>query len=111
MLIVVDIQQLPFLIPSGQGGGIPNMPELADNMRRARLVIDAARDGGVPVVVLQEAHRVTRADFGRELDGDEDEHLIEGWPGTEIAADVVGLRPDDYVIRKRRYSGFIGTDL
>ena len=110
-LIVVDIQQLPFLTPLGQGGGIPNMPELAANMRRARRVIDAARDGDVPVVFLQEAHRATRVDFGRELDGDEDEHLIEGRPGTEIAAEVVGLRPDDHVIKKRRYSGFIGTDL
>ncbi len=107
--MVVDIQQQPFL--SGQSGGIAHMPELAANMRRARTVIDAARANGVPLVLLQEAHRVTRVDFGRELDGDEDEHLVEGWPGTEVAAEVVGLRPEDYVIKKRRYSGFIGTDL
>lgn len=109
VLVVVDIQQQPFL--SGQSGGIAHMPELAANMRRARTVIDAARANGVPLVFLQEAHRVTRVDFGRELDGDEDEHLVEGWPGTEVAAEVVGLRPEDYVIKKRRYSGFIGTDL
>lgn len=105
--MVVDIQQQPFL--SGQSGGIAHMPELAANMRRARTIIDAARANGVPLVFLQEAHRVTRVDFGRELDGDEDEHLVERWPGTEV--EVVGLRPEDYVIKKRRYSGFIGTDL
>ena len=48
-------------------------------------------------------------DFGRELDGAEDIHLLEGDPGTEIAK-AIGMRPDDYVIRKRRYSCFFGTD-
>ena len=109
VLIVVDIQQAGFM--SGRSSGIAHMPELATNMRRARTVIDAARASGIPLIFLQEAHRVTRVDFGRELDGDEDEHLVEGWPGTEVAAEVVGLRPEDYVIKKRRYSGFIGTDL
>lgn len=109
VLVVVDIQQAGFM--AGKASGIAHMPELGANLARARRVIDAARADGVPVVFLQEAHRVTRVDFGRELDGDEDEHLVEGWPGTEIAAEVVGLTPDDYVIKKRRYSGFIGTDL
>lgn len=109
VLVVVDIQKSGFIETGYQD--IPLMPGLADNMRRARGVIDAARAAGVPIVFLQEAHRITGVDFGRELDGDEDEHLLEGDEGTEIAAEVVGLRPDDYVIRKRRYSGFIGTDL
>lgn len=108
VLIVVDIQQSGFI---GADAGIAVMDGLADNMRRARSVIDAARENDIPIIFLQEIHRRTRIDFGRELDGDEDEHLVEGVPGTEIAADVVGLRPDDYVIQKRRYSGFIGTDL
>lgn len=109
VLIVVDIQKAGFL--EGHSSGITVMADLPTNMRRARGVIDAARASGVPIVFLQEAHRVTRVDFGRELDGDEDEHLLESWPETEIASDVVGLKPDDYVIKKRRYSGFIGTDL
>ncbi|HZA93127.1 MAG TPA: isochorismatase family cysteine hydrolase [Gemmatimonadales bacterium] len=109
VLVVVDIQKAGFM--EGHTSGITHMPGLPASMHRARTVIDAARANGVPIIFLQEAHRVTRVDFGRELDGDEDEHLVEGWPGTEIAADVVGLRPDDYVIKKRRYSGFIGTDL
>ena len=109
VLIVVDIQQAAF--QPGHTSGISHMSDLSTNMRRARSVIDAARATGIPIIFLQEAHRVTRVDFGRELDGDEDEHLVEGWQGTEIAAEVVGLKPEDYVIKKRRYSGFIGTDL
>jgi nicotinamidase-related amidase len=108
VLVVVDIQKAGFI---GADSGIAAMEGLAENMMRARQVIDAARTGNIPIIFLQEIHRRTGVDFGRELDGDEDEHLVEDWPGTPIAADVVGLRPDDYVIQKRRYSGFIGTDL
>ena len=108
VLVVVDIQKAGF---NGAESGIPIMEGSTENMVRARTVIDAARDNDVPIIFLQEIHRRSRVDFGRELDGDEDEHLIEDWPGTAIAADVVGLRDDDYVIQKRRYSGFIGTDL
>ncbi|HEY0208091.1 isochorismatase family cysteine hydrolase [Acerihabitans sp.] len=109
VLIVVDIQKGG--LSEDDTCGIASMPGMIPNMQRARGVIDAARANGVPIIFLQEVHRPSGVDFGRELDGDEDEHLVEGWESTEIAADVVGLRPDDYVIQKRRYSGFIGTDL
>ncbi|GHA13664.1 hypothetical protein GCM10007989_05330 [Devosia pacifica] len=108
VLIVVDIQK------SGIGDvstAIPIMPGADENTYRARSVIDAARENDIPIVFLQEIHRKSGVDYGREMDGDEDEHLREDWPETEIAADVVGLREDDYVVQKRRYSGFIGTDL
>ena len=108
VLVVVDIQ----------GGGsdepgessIPFMPGYAEAMDRAPALVAKARECDVPVVFFQEAHRRDLVDFGRELDGAEDVHLLEGDPGTEIAADL-GVRPDDYVIRKRRYSCFFGTEL
>jgi nicotinamidase-related amidase len=108
VLIVVDIQGASM---DGQEAGIAIMPGMGERMLRSRTVIDAARANGVPVIFLQEIHRRTMVDFGRELDGDEGVHLLEDWPNTAIAADVVGLLPEDYVIQKRRYSGFIGTDL
>jgi len=107
-LIVVDIQKAGF---TGASSGIAVMDGMGDALRRARPVIDEARASDVPIIFLQEIHRRTRVDFGRELDGDEDEHLLEDDVTTEIAAEEVGLRADDYVIQKRRYSGFIGTDL
>jgi nicotinamidase-related amidase len=79
-------------------------------MARVPEIIEQARAAEVPVVFFQEVHRRDRVDFGRELDGVEDVHLLEGDPGTEISS-TIGLRPDDYVIRKRRYSCFFGTDL
>jgi len=107
VLIVVDIQKVAF----DDDGTIPLMSGMVERMRNARTVIEAARAGGVPIVFLQESHRKSGVDYGREMDGDEDMHLREDWPGTAIAAEEVGLRDDDYTIVKRRYSGFIGTDL
>ncbi len=109
VLLAIDIQQ-GGVMPGG-ATGIPHMPDHAMRMRRARGVIEAARAAGIPVVFFQEAHRRSMVDFGRELDGSEDVHCLEGNPGTEIAAELVGLRPNDMVIRKRRYSCFFGTDL
>ncbi len=109
VLLVIDIQKGSFL--EGQASGIPHMPGHVNRLRRARMLIDAARRAGIAIVFLQEAHRPDLVDFGRELDGQEGIHCLEDRATTEIAADEVGLRPDDYVIRKRRYSAFFGTDL
>ena len=107
VLVVVDIQG-----SAGTDGesAIPLMPGYAEAMGRAPALVAAARECGVPVVFFQEAHRRDLVDFGRELDGAEGVHLLEGDPETEIAA-ALGVRPDDYVIRKRRYSCFFGTEL
>ena len=103
-LIVVDMQK------GGPDSGIPYMPGGDERVRRARLVVDAARAAGVPVVFFQEVHRRNMVDFGRELDGVEDIHCLEGAVATELADD---LRPRDgeYHIVKRRYSCFFGTEL
>ena len=107
VLIVVDIQKGS---ASGEPSGIPTMPGSDEKMAQAPGIIKQARACGVPIVFFQEAHRRDHIDFGRELDGVEDVHLLEGDVGTEIA-DEVGVHPDDYVITKRRYSCFFGTDL
>ncbi len=107
VLVVIDIQGGE---SSGEGSAIPFMPGYHEAMDRAPGLIAKARECGVPVVFFQEAHRRDLVDFGRELDGAEDVHLLEGDPGTEIA-EALDVRPEDYVIRKRRYSCFFGTEL
>ena len=87
------------------------MPGYGARLRQARQVIATARAAAIPVIFIQEVHRPDLVDFGRELDGDEDVHCIEGRKTTEIAADVIDFRPDDYHVPKRRYSAFFGTDL
>ena len=110
VLVVIDIQ-------GGANSGddpsattaIPFMDGYDERMDRAPALIESARANGVPVVFFQEAHRRDLVDFGRELDGAEGIHLLEGDPGTEVSP-AVGMRPDDYFIRKRRYSCFFGTE-
>lgn len=107
VLVVIDIQ-------GGASEGeepstMPFMPGYDEAMDRAPALIEHARACGVPIVFFQEAHRRDLIDFGRELDGAEGIHLLEGDAGTEVAG-AVGMGPDDYFIRKRRYSCFFGTE-
>jgi biuret amidohydrolase len=57
-----------------------------------------------------EVHKPSLVDIGRELDGAEGPHCIEGDPTTELAAGL-DPRPEEFVIRKRRYSAFFATEL
>jgi len=109
-LVVIDIQAGTFNDDSVVRA-IDHMPGYRDRMALARTAIDKARACNVPVIFIQEVHRPDLVDFGRELDGSEDIHCLEGKPNTEIAARELDFRPTDYLIRKRRYSAFFGTDL
>lgn len=107
VLVVVDMQRdgaMPV-----EDVGIPHMSGHAERVERAEKLLGAARSAGVPVVFFQEVHRPSGVDFGRELDGTEGVHCVEGHPGTDLEP---SLRPgpDEFHIVKRRYSGFIGTD-
>jgi nicotinamidase-related amidase len=107
-LIVVDIQ-------GGDGTvaaeGIPmDHPGRADRFARQLRLIETAREHDVPVVFIQEVHKPSLVDIGRELDGAEGPHCIEGDPSTELAAGIEP-RPGEFLIRKRRYSAFFATEL
>lgn len=107
VLMVIDIQKSAFMDVKA---GIPVMPGYRENMERARKIIDAAHDNDIPVVFFQEIHRRDMIDYGRELDGSEDIHCLEGEPGTPVAVEEMDMRPSDYFVHKRRYSVFFGTE-
>ena len=107
-LVVIDIQAGSFV--QMEKRAIAHMPGYAQRMANARLAIDKARACRIPVVFIQEVHRPDLVDFGRELDGSEDIHCLENNPNTDIAAKEMGFQSTDYLIRKRRYSAFFGTD-
>ena len=111
VLVVVDIQggETNTSEEPGADVSIPLMPGYDDAMENAPVFIEKARELGIPVVFFQEAHRRDLIDFGRELDGAEGIHLLEGDPGTEVSP-ALRMGPDDYFIRKRRYSCFFGTE-
>jgi len=106
-LLVIDVQRAE-VMPGDHG--VPIMPGGASRHARILDLVVGARHVGVPVIFVQEVHKRTLIDFGRELDGVEGIHCLEGDPGTELAE---GLDPgeDEYVIRKRRYSAFFATEL
>src|SRR4051812_5430007 len=93
--------------------GIPHMAGHADRVERAEKLVAAARAAGVPVVFFQEVHRASGVDFGRELDGTEGVHCVEGRSGTDLEPtlrpNLRGPHPEFHIV-KRRYSGFIGTE-
>jgi nicotinamidase-related amidase len=107
VLVVVDFQKgsdLPI-----EESAIPMMPGTAERVAIAERIVAAARAAHLPIVFLQEVHRRSLIDFGRELDGTEGIHLLEGDRGTELI-DSLRPREDELHIVKRRYSGFIGTE-
>lgn len=107
-LVVVDIQAGSFV--EKENRAIAHMPGYAGRMAKARVAIDRARTRAIPVIFIQEVHRPDLVDCGRELDGSEDVHCLEDNPDTEIAIKEMGYQSTDYLIKKRRYSAFFGTD-
>jgi nicotinamidase-related amidase len=107
VLVVVDIQVGGGM--SADDAGIPVMPGHAERVALAERLLAAARAAGVAVVFFQEVHRPSGVDFGRELDGTEGVHCVEGQPGTDLEP-TLRPGPGEFHIVKRRYSGFIGTD-
>ena len=104
-LLIVDMQH-DFV---DEDGAVPCQDALKVVSKIKNLSLEARR-AGIPIIYTREVHRPQKVDFGRELDGDEALHCVEGTKGAEI---VEELEPEesDYVINKRRYSAFFGTDL
>lgn len=73
---------------------------------KIKSLLDEARESGVPVIYCNDAH-IPGVDKELELWG---EHAIIGSPEAEV---VDELKPmdRDFVVKKRRYSGFFETGL
>lgn len=91
--------------------GIPIMTGAMQRMQKAAEVVKAGRKAGMPIIVIQEIHRKTHVDFGRELDGSEGIHCIEGSDGVKPPIKELDMTEDDMIVIKRRYSAFFMTDL
>lgn len=81
----------------------PDEQRVANNSAR---IVDAARKAGLPVIFACDAH-IPGVDNELELWG---EHGIAGVavPNPVLRA---GTGPRDFIIKKRRYDAFFGTDL
>lgn len=104
-LIIIDMQN--DFIAEGAPIECPGGREIITNIKKLR---KWAKENDVPVFYTRETHREQKVDYGLELERNEPEHCLEGTEGVQIISD---LTPEDheFVIIKRRYSGFYLTDL
>ena len=105
-LLVIDIQQEDFREMREDNLNDPAW----DCIRNAKRVLDVFRAKKLPVIQIKEVPRPDMVDFGRELDGSEGIHCIEDSPYTDYAKLTYPIQ-GEYLISKRRYSAFFGTDL
>ena len=114
VLLVIDVQHdfmdsdgaVPCPATSTAGG----TKEVIANVHR---LVNAAKISKIPTIFTKETHRPSLIDMGRELDGDEPRHCIDETKGTTILEELGAdkLADSQYLVPKRRYSAFIGTDL
>ena len=69
-------------------------------------LLEAARKAGVPVIFCNDCH-IKGIDRELTIWGD---HAIKGTPGADVIPELAPT-DKDYVVPKRRYSGFFQTDL
>lgn len=105
-LLVIDIQQEDFVEMNESNWDDPRW----DCIRNGKRVLDVFRKKGLPVIQIKEVHRPNGVDFGRKLDGAEGIHCLEDRPENDYAKLTYPIA-GEYLISKRRYSAFFGTDL
>lgn len=100
-VLVIDV-----LVTEGDDTLYNPSPEEAHVVENSKRVVDAARAAGLPVIFCDDAH-IPGVDKELELWG---EHGIKGKaiPNPALKA---GSGDKDFIVPKRRYSGFFGTDL
>lgn len=101
-VLAIDVVK-DFVDPEGK---VPH-PQAAAIVPHIDAFVAAARQAGAVIIWIIDAHRPGKPDW--EL-ANVRAHCTDGTPGVELAEPLVAL-PEDYVIKKRRYSAFMGTDL
>lgn len=101
-LLVIDVVR-DFTDPAGK---VPH-PQAADIVPRIHALVQHARQHGAVIIWVIDSHRPGKPDW--ELDNVRP-HCMADTPGVELAPPLAPAA-EDYVITKRRYSAFMGTDL
>lgn len=81
-------------------------PNLISNTKK---LLDAGRSAGITVIHTMECHRPDKVDMGVHELG-HPIHCVEGTKGIEIINELAPIS-DEYVVRKRKWNAFLGTDL
>jgi len=102
-LIIVDMVK-DFTDPDG----LVFYPKNRDILPKIADVLQRCRENGKLIIFLQHSNRAGKFD---EKASSMRPNCIEGTDGDEIDPMLLVDPEKDYVIKKRRYSGFFGTDL
>ncbi|NLO83297.1 MAG: cysteine hydrolase [Clostridiales bacterium] len=73
--------------------------------RQIKNIIERERRDDTPVIYICDSHRADDAEFAMFKP-----HCVKNTWGGEVV-DALAPQPGDYIIYKRRYSAFFGTDL
>ena len=113
-LIVVDMQN-SFMVDEGmlQKLGLDNT-HLKPTVEPVRKLVDACHEEGIPVIFTRYILRPDYVDAGCFAElfpaAKESRALASGTWDVEII-DSLGVRPDDFIVDKTRYSAFYNTNL
>ncbi len=115
-VVVIDIQ-VDFASPDGALGAYVDMAVVEPAVTAAERLVEVARGAGVPVVFVglftsAETDSPSWKERMRRRGGDPDNESALCREG-ESGSDFYGPKPlpDELVVKKTRYSGFVGTDL
>ncbi len=81
------------------------VPESRNIIIPIKNLITRARETKTPILYISDSHREDDPEFNIWP-----KHCVSGTEGSEV---IDELKPEknDYIVRKRKYSGFFGTDL
>jgi len=99
-LLVVDM--LNDFVKEGAPLEVPAAREILPRIGKK---INWAREDKIPVIYICDSHRPTDREFNYWPP-----HAIEGTPGANVVEEIFP-RGEDFVVKKRRYSAFLGTEL
>lgn len=102
-LIIVDMVN-DFTLPDG----LVYYPENRNIIPKISRVLEVCREAGMQIIFMQ--HRYRAEKYDKNLLNMR-KNCIEGSGGEDIDSALKVDYKNDYVIPKRRYSGFFGTDL
>ena len=88
-----------------EDGGSLVVPGARRIVPRLAQILEEARAAGIPVVFVTDSHREDDLEFRHWPP-----HAVAGTWGSEVIDELKPL-PGEYIVPKRRYSAFFGTDL
>jgi nicotinamidase/pyrazinamidase len=104
---VMVVNLLVDMIERGKPFVMP--PEYEAILSRTVSFIKTARQAGYRIIFIQDQHRPGDKEFTDFSVGQP--HALRGEDGSQLIADLLPTHEGDYMVGKRRFSAFYGTDL